>query len=206
MILGKRVEHPGLRIDRRKRYVDVDAEVCLVDGSLELLATTPEGKPHEAILTLKPRPRQLHAALLMLGLESGTPGEYGFFAATGDRVRLSVVFDKAGERVEVPVNELVVNNETDEYLPDNVFVFAGSLFACARDDNRLLYAADITGDVISIVSFPGEVLALPEPASNMNGELMWWANDSALPKKGTSVVLRIVPCKKKPGSTETVIP
>ncbi|MHC4248201.1 MAG: YdjY domain-containing protein [Planctomycetota bacterium] len=186
----------GLKINRRERHVDADAEVCLADGALELLVTTPEGKPHEAIFTLKPKPRQLHAALLILGLTAGAPGHYGVFGAEGDSVRISVVYEKDGDEVVVPVNELVVHNDTGEHLPDNVFVFAGSLLARAREGNRLIYAADVAGDVVSLVSFPDEVLALRDPASSENGMLMWSVDGSKLPDVGTAVVLRISPCEK----------
>jgi len=185
---------PGLRVNRRERRVEADAEVCLTQGSLELLVTTPEGKPHEAIFTLKPKPRQLHAALLILGLTTGAPGHYGAFGATGDRVSIHVAFDNDGEEVVIPINELVVNNETDEYLPENVFVFAGSLLARAREGGRLIYAADVAGDVVSLVSFPDEVLALADPASSENGQLMWSVDGARLPDVGTTVVLRIAPC------------
>jgi hypothetical protein len=185
---------PGLRVNRRERRVEADAEVCLTQGSLELLVTTPEGKPHEAIFTLKPKPRQLHAALLILGLSTGTPGHYGAFGATGDRVRIDVAFDNDGEEVVIPINELVSNNETGDHLPANVFVFAGSLLARAREGNRLIYAADVAGDVVSLVSFADEVLALSDPASSENGQLMWSVDGGRLPDVGTSVVLRIAPC------------
>ncbi|MHC5058107.1 MAG: YdjY domain-containing protein [Planctomycetota bacterium] len=194
----------GLKINRRERYVDAEAEVCLADGALELLVTTREGKPHEAIFTLKRKPRQLHAALLILGLTAGAPGHYGVFGAAGDSVRISVVYEKDGGEVVVPVNELVVHNDTGEHLPDNVFVFAGSLLARAREGNRLIYAADVAGDVVSLVSFPDEVLALRDPASGENGMLMWSVDGSKLPDVGMAVILRISPCEKDapPGPEE----
>jgi len=185
----------GLRIDRARRRVEADATVCLKSGALELLVTIPDGKPHEAIFTLKPKPSQLHAALLLLGFENGAPGRYGAFEATGDRVRIDVVHEKDGREIVVPVNELIVNMETDENLPDNVFVFAGSLLSRTREDKRVVYAADLAGDVVSLSSFPDEVLALPEPASSDNSRLVWGADGSSLPGVGSTVVLRIGPAE-----------
>jgi len=185
----------GLRIDRARRRVEVDATVCLRSGALELLVTTPYGKPHEAIFTLKPKPSQLHAALLLLGYENGAPGRYGAFEATGDRVRLDVIHEEDSRRIVVPVNELVVNMETDDNLPDNVFVFAGSLLTRTREDKRVVYAADLAGDVVSLASFPDEVLALPDPASSDNSRLMWGVDGSLLPGVGSDVVLRMGPAE-----------
>jgi len=185
----------GLRIDREKRRVEADATVCLMEGALELLVTTPDGKPHEAIFTLKPKPSQLHAALLILGFENGAPGQYGVFAATGNRMRIEVIHEKNGKEIVIPVNELVVACETDEYLTDNVFVFAGSVLSRAREDKRIVYAADFAGDVVSLASFPDEVLALSEPASSENARLMWGVDGSRLPGVGSTVVLRIEPAE-----------
>ena len=185
----------GLRIDRARRRVEADATVCLKSGALELLVTTPDGKPHEAIFTLKPRPSQFHAALLLLGYENGAPGRYGAFEATGDRVRIDVVHEKDGREIVIPANELIVNMETDENLPDNIFVFAGSLLSRTREDKRVVYAADLAGDVVSLSSFPDEVLALPYPASSENSQLMWGVDGSCLPGVGSTVVLRIGPAE-----------
>jgi len=185
----------GLRIDRARRRVEADATVCLKSGALELVVTTPGGKPHEAIFALVPKPSQLHAALLLLGYENGAPGRYGAFEATGDRVRIDVAYEKNGKRTVVPVNELIVNMETDENLPDNVFVFAGSLLSRTSEDRRVVYAADLAGDVVSLSSFPDEVLALPDPASSDNSRLMWGGDGSLLPGVGSEVVLRIGPAE-----------
>lgn len=184
---------PGLSIDRVNRHVDVDAEVCMKSGALELIATTPEGKTHESIFSIEPRPRHVHVALLMLGLQSGAPGQFGGFGATGDRVRIDVIIEKDGEETSTPINEMVVGGEAGERLPANVFVFAGSFLARPKEAERLVYVADVVGDVISLVSFSDEVLALPEPASSSNEDLVWRVNGSLVPDVGTRVVLRISP-------------
>jgi len=184
---------PGIRIDRVNRHVDVDAKVCLSEGALELIATTPGGKTHESIFAIEPRPRHLHAALKVLGLQSGAPGEFGALAASGDRVRVDVIVEKDGEESVTPVNVLVVHRETAESLPANVFVFAGSHLARPEEGDGLVYAADVVGDVITLVSFEDEVLALPEPASADNDRLAWEIETSCVPDVGTPVVLRISP-------------
>lgn len=119
---------PHVRVSRRGAYVDVDATVCLAQGALELVATKAQGKTHEAVFAITAPPRHLHAAVLLLGLQSGSPGRWdrGFATpATGDRVGIWVVGAGDDEGAETPVNRLVVNRETGESLPDNVFVFAG---------------------------------------------------------------------------------
>src|SRR5690606_16414817 len=52
----KIIELPGLRLDREKRVLDVEATVNRREGDwLELLACTPGTREHEAILTVTAR-------------------------------------------------------------------------------------------------------------------------------------------------------
>lgn len=47
--------------------------------------------------------------------------------------------------------------------------------------------------MISLVSFPDEVFALPVSASSSNAKLLWEVDGTAVPPVGTPVVLRIRP-------------
>jgi hypothetical protein len=73
------------------------------------------------------------------------------------------------------------------------FVFAGSRIEKRGDDPEPTYLADSSGDVVSLVSFNDELLALPTAASNANEKLVWEANTPRIPPVGTKVILRIRP-------------
>ncbi len=188
----------GLKIDLQQKLIDVDAEICLEAGMLELLGTTPQGKQHESILTLKPRPQHLHLALLMLGLKPGKPGTWVYengkgraVNPTGDKVKLSLVYDKDNKSVEEPINTFIRDTKTKKQLDSDVFVFAGSVMVKHPDVKEPIYAADSDADVISVVSKPDEVLALPNAASDSNESLEYEITPNSLPKLGTKVTLRI---------------
>ena len=67
------VKLPGIEINVQARCVDVEATVCLREGTLELVACTKDSKEHESIVAIAARPMHVHAALLLLGAEPGNP-------------------------------------------------------------------------------------------------------------------------------------
>lgn len=191
---------PFVEINREQRYIDLPAQVCLNDGLLELVATVRASKEHESIFTVKARPQHIHFALLMLGLKPGTTGRWRYedrkpipIDPTGDRVAAFVVMkDKDGNAVEKPINLFVKDRVSGKTLASNVFVFAGSKIVDPPMGERF-YLADQTGDVIALVSFEAELLAIPRAASHANDDLIWVANREALPEVGTDVTIRLRP-------------
>lgn len=192
----------GITIHLDEKYVDLEGAVCLREGLLELVATMPSAKEHEAIVALRVRPSQVHAALLMLGLKPGTPGRWIYeddkaiaVDPTGDRVKLALRWQRDGRWVEKPINQFIRHKQSDEHLESDEFVFAGSRVYQPEDGGEPTYLADDTGDLASLVSFETEVLALPRAASNDNAHVFWTADPKTIPELGTPVVLRIRPVK-----------
>jgi hypothetical protein len=64
---------PGLVVDTKAREVRLEAEVCLQQGSLELLACSPGTREHESILVVKAKPSHIVFALALVGLPPGSP-------------------------------------------------------------------------------------------------------------------------------------
>lgn len=60
-------------LDRNRKRVVVKAEVCLRNGSLEMLLCLPQTKEHESILKYEGDARTLHAGLVAAGIEPGKP-------------------------------------------------------------------------------------------------------------------------------------
>lgn len=185
-------------LNREQQYVDVEAEICLTEGMLELAATIAHGKEHESVVAVKARPQHIHLALLMLGLEPGKPGSWELndgdpkpIPAEGDPVRVSLILEnEEGEREERPITDFIRQSGTDEQLPGDVFLFAGSRIIDPPEDDPY-YLADVTGEVIALVSFDGELLAWPKPASQANEQLIWQIDEEHIPELGTEVTLRL---------------
>jgi len=209
---GKAPTLPGVTLNLEQRYIDLDAEITLTEGLLELVATLPAGKEHESLVAIKARPKHVHLALLLLGLRHGHPGSWKYendkvipIDPVGDPVELYLVVTKDGEAVEKPIGEFIINKQTNKTMAENHFVFAGSRIV-DPGDGEPFYAADHTGDIITLVSFDSEVIALPSAASNSNEEVFWVVNKDTVPELGTKVKLRLRPGKKAEAKPEAPQP
>ena len=200
---------PFFRLFRKAGYVDLDAEVCLNDGFLEMLATTKGGKEHEAAFAIRAKPSELHVALLALGVKAGAPGRavkqpdgtWKHLNPHGGQVRISVLYEKDKKLIEKPISWFV-RSEKGKRLKDQVFLFAGSVIA-KDGKGKPYYMADGDPNVITLVTFGNEVLTPPKYASNKNDQLVWKADPDRLPEIGTKVVVRI---KKVDKASETKAP
>ena len=187
---------PGLTLDLDASHVDLDATVVGREVEwLELLACSPGTREHESIVTLDASATHLQAALLLLGLEPGTPLTV---ERDGDDI---VVHPPAGPEVEVffivdggdpiPANEWVVSQETGEVMPDHRWLFTGSRFTEFRGERWFL--AEQNGTLISLVSFGDDLLSRPTVQSDQGGNGLWTANTDAIPPVGTRLTVRVQP-------------
>lgn len=199
------LKFPGLRINVEAGYLDIEAEICLDKGGLELVACKVGTKEHESIVSVAAQPLHIHTALLLLGMESGSPampaeggqGDSDFRAAQGQLIEVFLVMEGGdGEPEEFPISDFITRavgpgaaEDSDLYEFPNAFVFAGSILQPNRED-KLVYIADYSGHVISVVTFGDEVIGLPEIRRPDYSNMMWMIDPTILPAVGTKVTLR----------------
>lgn len=214
---------PGISINAKKGFIDVDARVALTSGTLEFIACTKNTKEHESIIAVEAKPIHIHTALLLLGAEPGHPamhrkvgeGDETYWIhlpPKGDKIHVSlVVKDIEGKPTEHPISAFIeeTEDEYDQYLddsksddqekpkpfPTNNFIFAGSHLHGEDDDQPKRYLADISGHVISISTFGDEVLCLEGIHGHADGRLLWQVNDTHLPALDAKITLRLKPIK-----------
>jgi len=202
----------GLRINRAERWVELDGFVPInvreqdrtgytLIRYLECIAVTPvSGKDHESLMVTRVRPSTIHAALLTLGLEPGSPAAIFWDGQAAQRTPAS------GSHVEVflresgavgpgtPIAEFITHADTGVAFDATAlgesprWVFAGSL---VQND---LYVGDDEGLVVGLHTFGSEVVALQTPISpdSYIEEPRWIAHPERTPPFGTQVVLRIL--------------
>ncbi len=203
---AKEFKLPGVVINAKEHYVDVESTICLDRGTLELIATTKGGKDHESILIMDARPLHVHTALLLLGAKSGNPAirrpknkdfsEWEDLPPKGDPIEVFLVWKNAdGTAVERPIGDFVTRRgaEGDEKKKEkfpSTFVFAGSALGDPAQKPRE-YVAETSGNVISISTFGDELLCLPGHQSQENGALLWEIDPTHLPKLNSKVTLRL---------------
>ena len=87
-------------IDAKNKRVVVDGTVVLREGQLEMFACPRGTKEHESIVAVDTKAYAVHAGLLAVGAETGTPVQFQpkYEPATGTEVDVQVVWtDEAGK-------------------------------------------------------------------------------------------------------------
>ncbi len=97
-------------IDAEHKRVFLRTRVALREGLLEMLLCKAQTKEHESVLAVDAEAYVIHAALLAIGAETGTPVRFTpeFRAPTGQQIDLFVLWvDDEGMEHRVPAQEWV---------------------------------------------------------------------------------------------------
>jgi len=189
-----RMDH--IEVDRKLRQVRVDAESLAVEMPLEFVAVVSGGPEHESLFRTSAKPSMIHTGLLMLGLEPGSPLKYSdaakrWVAPFGPPVRVSFEWTQDNITRREPVSRLIRSAKTKQLMPEQVFVFTGSVV-----DDQKRYLADIAGYVVSLVNFELTMIDVPRLASSANETLEWEFNADLGPPRGVRGWLIIEPAGK----------
>ncbi|CAG1004754.1 hypothetical protein PHYC_03169 [Phycisphaerales bacterium] len=206
---GLREVFPHIRVDAAAGTIEFDAAVCIDAHNpktprvyLEVLACTPDTKEHESLVVTNAAPSQIHAALLLLGLQPGTPGTWDWEGAvikplppSGPRLMVTATRTQGGSPLEGPITDWVLNVRDNRSLTASAgadhFVFAGSQMI--RHKGVEMYRADGEGCIVGLCTFGGETIAwsrLFSPDTSLE-EPQWIADGSRTPPFGTPVIVRI---------------
>lgn len=192
---------PGVRIDWAARQVEVDAQVVLREGMLELVACSPGTREHESILQIHARPLHVYQALGLLGLESGQPPHWDPQTnqprpASGPPLSVHVRYEHEGESRVDDINAWLWDAQANQPAAPLAWVFGGSIF---NEEGR--FAADLEGTVLCVVDFDSALISLTQSYSSANTQLWLTPNPDRVPPLGTAVVLIVKPL---PASLRTV--
>jgi hypothetical protein len=194
--IGKNV---FLEIQGDKRRVLVEAYVCLRRGQLEQFLTRKRTKEHEAILAADVDARDIHAALNLAGAQEGKPVQFQpkYQAASGSVVKISLIYEAGGKKVEMPARAWVRNSQTKKELNQD-WVFGGSyLIPDPLDSAKKPFYAANDGDVICVSNFDTAMLDLPIESSKDNAELIFEAFTERIPPEDTPVLVVLEPVTQK---------
>lgn len=190
----------GMKIDKEARSVTLQAKVVLREGWLETLACRPGTKEHESLLVIETPPSVVHFGLLAVGAQPGEPlkllpaedNEMRALPPVGQAVKIEFTYELAGQKKTVPAQKWVSLNNTEELLPDDPWVFAGS--ELRKFGEEKVYMADIDGIVISLVNFGSDMLARNHSLTDNNAvhNMAFTANTALIPEVGTSVEVRLI--------------
>lgn len=184
---------PFIEVDVAHHQVRVACESLKVDIPLEFFCVTAGGPEHESVLRTRARPSDIHLALLMIGMKPGEPTHFDqatsqWVPPSGQPVRISVEIPRDQQMQQLPATALMRHVQSHEPMPNRTWVFDGSRVG---DDG--VYAADVTGYVVSIVNFDYTMIDIPDLASSSNETLQWELNPDLLPVRGTPVTMILQP-------------
>ena len=157
---------PGLVADRTARTVEILAESTgLQGGELAefLLVDQASSHGYEALLWSFAKPSDVHRALEFIGLKPGTPFNPAVVRLWSDGDRVAMHLKGEGDET-APIETLIMDTETEQTLPEEGFVFAGSIMVPPRDGKGpQQYAADVYDprSVASVYNEPAAVLDVP---------------------------------------------
>jgi hypothetical protein len=214
---------PGVRIDIARRTVELDGQVVLREGPLELFACSPNTREYESIVRIDAVPTLVYQAIGMLGVEPGRPLEMDAAGhvtpASGDPLTIDVRYRDQGADRTVPIEEWMTAaplaagpvGDVPSAAPASAATpparTAGRpggavptavprqawVFAGSRRTAANTLTADEDGTVIAVVDFDSALIALPAAHSASNAQLWLEPRTPAIPAVGTRCTLLIRP-------------
>jgi len=194
---GATDRHPELRrlspiedvwIDRDRKEVVVGGVVAIDRGPIEVFACPEKTKEHEAVVAVRSPARLIHAALLAIGLEPGSPLRFqpDYRPARGPVVAVRMRWtDESGAVQQCRAQEWVRDARTGVALAEE-WVFAGSGWWQDPRGGPASYLAD-GGELVCVSNFTTAMLDLPIQSSQANADLLFEAFSGRVPPAGTPV-------------------
>lgn len=181
-------------IDRDKNVVYVDGRISLRKGQLEMFACPPNTKEHESIVSVESEAFVLHAGLLAVGAEIGSPVEFApkYKPPTGTKINIEVIWkDKEGKQHKARAQDWIRDARTKKPM-ELPWVFAGSGFWKNEELGTSGYLAD-DGDLVCVANFSTAMLDVPAKLTSDNTGLLYEAWTEKIPPLGWPVRLAFKP-------------
>ncbi len=194
-------------MDREKQQVIVDARISLRRGLLEMFACTPNTKEHESIVAVDSQAFVLHAGLLAVGAEPGSPVEFTpqYKPPTGTQIDIEVHWmDENGKQQQAKAQDWIRDARTQKAM-NLPWVFAGSGFWRDDETGNSGYLAE-AGDLICVANFSTAMLDVPAELTSDNAGLLYEANTDRIPPLGWPVRLVLKPVVEGAKQAESVAP
>ncbi|MCA8969035.1 MAG: hypothetical protein KDC95_04605 [Planctomycetes bacterium] len=214
----------GIRVDTDKRRILAEGKITVTRDFLEFVAIGPNGKKHEALVTLRCRGSSLNAALLALGLEPGKNADfieieprptreeyeagaplYRVVPPTGPELALTVSWHDEHEKlVEKPVEALIIDVATEKPIENARWIYFESLVAPIEKGKPPVFVADYEGNFIATYYAKPDSHFITLDHERARDDQNWFANTEALPPAGTpcTLVITVKKATTKPEKTE----
>jgi hypothetical protein len=181
----------GVTFRPAEQELHVPGWVNMQSGLVEVFACAPQGKTHESVVVLDCVPSGLHAGLLALGLEPGTPVEFGtgdeYRPPTGDAVEIEVRWrDAAGAEHSARAEDWIWDDHRKQPMPRGGWIFAGSfLQPVSGASEEVTFAADYVKSLATTYHDASSILE--NPRTEGIDDTVYFSNQEAVPAVGTPI-------------------
>ena len=169
---------------------------------LEMFACPKGTKEYESVVAVDAKAQLVHAALLAIGAEPGSPMQFDpeYVPAHGPVIDIVVEWFEGDEKKSSRAQEWVRNVLTGEPL-NHDWVFGGSGFWENPETGDRFYRAE-GGELICVSNFSTATMDLPVASTQENANLVFETFTEKIPPLGTPVRLVLTPRKDADAQAE----
>ncbi len=191
------VHFGGLRVNYTRKFIEIDAQVSLNRGLIELFACTPSGKAYESVMVLGCKPTHLMTGLILLRQKRGGGGQFQGDSTKPKGSKLFLIASWTDPKTQKLrryfAEDLVWNQRANRSMKRTGWIFIGSRFLKNHNTGKEIFMASYTGTVIVTYHDPNAILDTPSDSGA--DDTTFYANHLLLPPRGTKLKLRIYPEK-----------
>lgn len=183
-------------VDFQSKMVIIGGYICLRDGALEMFACPANTKEHESVIATNAYASEMHAALLAIEAEPGSPSrwtEEGFTPPHGSLIDIQVRwFDEQSKQEVTRSAKEMVFNVVKQKTMESDWIFGGSVSYQDPETGDKYYVAD-SGEMICLSNFSTAAIDIQVESTNTNEDLYFRAHTENIPELGTKVYMILKP-------------
>ena len=181
-----------LELDQKSRSIRFPAAVNMRAGVVEYALVTTTGKCHEAVFSTKAAPRDIHLAMLLLGIKPAdcrVTADHALTLSPAATVRVTAEWDANGTRQSHSLAELLAftadahRPDSTNGLPERLWHYNGSCF------NSAGFGATLEGSIISLIA--DDTALINNPGDDRANDTIHAPNTKLLPPVGAPVTIII---------------
>lgn len=187
-----------VELDKDQRSIRFPAAVNMHDGTVEYAVVTHTGKRHESLFSTTASPRDIHVAMLLLGVKPAAIREgvdKALVVPAGSAVCVEAEWGPPGETRRLPVSELVTVARTASAMRGTAaatspgWLYNGSRF------NDAGFAASVEGSIVSLIA--DDMALINNTGKDRTDDEIHLPHSDKLPRTDTPVSI-IVSLRKSP--------
>ena len=191
-------DYRGILLDKKNRRITFPATVNQREGLIEYLLVNEKGKVHESLFATKLAPRDIHVAMLLIGLKEDAQANANEIAPPsaidsaylhnapklkGTLVTISAAWTHDGKRDEVPAEKWIFNLQTNRPMTPGPWIYNGSLVENGA------FLADEELSLVAVITDPTALAN--NPRDGYDNDQIWQLDDKAIPPMNTPIELTI---------------